>query len=100
MNKWGFLRETSELATKAGKDKDTGLHRTGLDDYLKVIFPDAVKYWRETLAKLVKTPTWAKMIEQNAWTPAYMDAPEFSAFLDKFNADNESIFAELGILVK
>ncbi len=60
----------------------------------------AVKYWRETLAKLVKTPTWAKMIEQNAWTPAYMDAPEFSAFLEKFNADNESIFAELGILVK
>ena len=40
MNKWGFLRETSELAKKAGKDKDTGLHRTGLDDYLKVIFPE------------------------------------------------------------
>jgi hypothetical protein len=40
MNKWGFLRETAELAKKAGKDKDTGLHRTGLDDYLKVIFPE------------------------------------------------------------
>ena len=40
MNKWGFLRETAELAKKAGKDKDTGLHRTGLEDYLKVIFPD------------------------------------------------------------
>jgi hypothetical protein len=39
MNKWGFLRETAELAKKAGKDKDTGLHRTGLEDYLKVIFP-------------------------------------------------------------
>jgi len=38
--KWGFLRETSELAEKAGKDKDTGLHRTGLDVYLRVIFPD------------------------------------------------------------
>jgi len=40
MNKWGFLRENGELAKKAGKDKDTGLHRTGLEDYLKVIFPD------------------------------------------------------------
>lgn len=40
MNKWGFLRETAELAKKAGKDKDTGLHRTGLEDYLKVIFPE------------------------------------------------------------
>lgn len=39
MNKWGFLRETAELAKKAGKDKDTGLHRTGLEDYLNVIFP-------------------------------------------------------------
>ncbi len=38
-NKWGFLRETAEKAKKAGKDKDTGLHRTGLDEYLKVIFP-------------------------------------------------------------
>ena len=38
--KWGYLRETSELALKAGFDKNTGLHRTGLDEYLKVIFPD------------------------------------------------------------
>lgn len=37
--KWGFLRETNALAKKAGLDKDTGLHRTGLEDYLKVIFP-------------------------------------------------------------
>ena len=38
--KWGFLRETKELAQAAGIDKDTGYHRTGLEDYLKVIFPD------------------------------------------------------------
>lgn len=37
--KWGFLRETDDLAKKAGIDKDTGLHRTGLEVYLKVIFP-------------------------------------------------------------
>jgi hypothetical protein len=37
--KWGFLRETNAMAAKAGNDKDTGLHRTGLEDYLKVIFP-------------------------------------------------------------
>lgn len=35
---WGFLRETSEQAV--GKDPDTGLHRTGLDEYLKAIFPE------------------------------------------------------------
>jgi hypothetical protein len=30
----------AELAKKAGKDKDTGLHRTGLEEYLCVIFPN------------------------------------------------------------
>jgi len=39
-NRWGFLRETAEAAKAAGIDKDTGLHRTGLDEYLKVIFPE------------------------------------------------------------
>ena len=38
--KWGFLRETKAAAQKAGIDRATGLHRTGLDEYLKVIFPD------------------------------------------------------------
>ena len=39
-NKWGFLRETTDAAIKAGLDADTGLHRTGLNEYLAVIFPD------------------------------------------------------------
>ena len=38
--KWGFLRETTEAAIKAGVDRGTGLHRTGLNEYLKVIFPN------------------------------------------------------------
>lgn len=37
---WGFLRETNEEAVKAGVDKDTGLCRTGLEEYLKAIFPE------------------------------------------------------------
>ena len=42
--KWGYLRETEALARKAGIDKNTGLHRTGLESYLKVIFPN-IKDW-------------------------------------------------------
>ena len=41
---WGFLRETTELAKKSGIDKDTGLVRTGLDEYLKVIFPNTTDW--------------------------------------------------------
>jgi len=43
-HKWGFLRETSFLAEKAGKDADTGLHRNGLEEYLKVIFPETTDW--------------------------------------------------------
>ena len=39
-NKWGFLRETKQKAIDAGIDKDTGLHRTGIEEYLTVIFPE------------------------------------------------------------
>ncbi|MDP3517866.1 MAG: DUF559 domain-containing protein [Pseudohongiella sp.] len=39
MARFGFLRETEALAKKAGIDKDTGLHRTGLEVYLKILFP-------------------------------------------------------------
>lgn len=39
-HRWGFLRETNQMALDAGVDRDTGLHRTGLEDYLAVIFPE------------------------------------------------------------
>ena len=37
---YGYLRETKEIALKAGIDKKTGLPRTGLDEYLNIIFPN------------------------------------------------------------
>lgn len=40
MRKWGFLREDCLQAAKSGTDLQTGLPRTGLEEYLKVIFPD------------------------------------------------------------
>lgn len=42
--KWGFIRETSELAKKSGIDKKTGILRTGLNEYLGSIFPN-IKDW-------------------------------------------------------
>jgi len=44
MNKYGFLRETKAKAEEAGIDKDTGLHRTGLDEYLALIYPDVADW--------------------------------------------------------
>ena len=39
MKKYGFLREDEKAAFKAGIDKDTGLPRTSLLEYLHIIFP-------------------------------------------------------------
>lgn len=36
----GYLREDSETALKSGVDRDTKLNRTGLNEYLKIIFPN------------------------------------------------------------
>jgi len=41
---YGFLRETKELAQQAGPDKDTGLPRTGLEEYLRIIYPDVTDW--------------------------------------------------------
>lgn len=49
--KWGFLRETKELASKAGIDSDTGVCRTGLDEYLEVIFPGHIWIHDKTFGK-------------------------------------------------
>ncbi len=38
-HEWGFLRETQEMADREGRDPSGGC-RTGLDTYLKAIFPD------------------------------------------------------------
>lgn len=37
--RWGYLRENAKKAREAGIDTETGLCRTGLEEYLHAIFP-------------------------------------------------------------
>ena len=39
IKEFGFIRETSDKAKEAGIDKATGICRTGLEEYLEVIYP-------------------------------------------------------------
>ena len=41
---WGFLRESRERAEKDGINADHNLCRTGLDEYLSVIFPNTTDW--------------------------------------------------------
>lgn len=52
---WGFVRETKELANKAGLDEDTGICRTGLDEYLVVIFPNVNDWVHDKTTGLLKS---------------------------------------------
>ncbi len=54
VKEWGFVRETKELADKAGIDKDTGICRTGLEEYLAVIFPDVDDWVHDKATGLLK----------------------------------------------
>ena len=54
LKEWGFVRETKELADKAGIDKDTGICRTGLEEYLAVIFPDVDDWVHDKTTGLLK----------------------------------------------
>ena len=58
---------------------------------------NAVKYWRDTLAKMVKTPEWIAACEKNGWDLNYADQEEFTKFLGENSALMKSILVELGI---
>ncbi len=62
--------------------------------------PDyAVQYWRDTLTKMVKTPTWKEMVERYRWGENFIIDG-----LDKYVADRQAmvdrVVAELGLKPK
>ncbi|MFA6508343.1 MAG: tripartite tricarboxylate transporter substrate-binding protein [Treponemataceae bacterium] len=58
---------------------------------------NAVKFWRETLGKMVKTPEWISACEKNGWDLSYADQDDFVKFLEQNNSLMKSILVELGI---
>jgi putative tricarboxylic transport membrane protein len=55
----------------------------------------AVKYWSETLEKMVETPEWAEACKRNGWAPAYANAEEFKTFLKETNEQYKQILEEI-----
>ena len=58
---------------------------------------EAIAYWRDTLAKMVKTDGWKKVLDQNAWIDLYQTGDELHAFLAKELASYEKILKDMGI---
>jgi hypothetical protein len=59
----------------------------------------AVKYWQGTLAKMVKTPTWQKMLARYRWGDTFMVAG-LGEFLDSRQAVVTEVAARLGMTKK
>jgi putative tricarboxylic transport membrane protein len=61
------------------------------------ISPEVVKYWDQTLARLVKTDAWKKHLERNQWFDAYADSATFRRELEQESKIYVEILTELGM---
>lgn len=104
--KWGFIRETKELADKAGVDQDTGVCRTGLEEYLAIIFPDVDDWVHDKTTGLLKPNGKKSLIrpdyrsEQLKMIVEYDGLPHYSS-PDQWERDkrNQSFYESYGYKV-
>jgi len=58
---------------------------------------DAVKYWDQTLSKMVKSDSWKKILEKYQWFDAYADSATFRKDLEQENKVYAEILTQLGM---
>ena len=58
---------------------------------------EAVTFWDQTLAKMVKTDAWKKYLEQYQWFDAYADSATFARDLRQENDIYVKILSDLGM---
>jgi putative tricarboxylic transport membrane protein len=61
------------------------------------ISPAVVQYWRSALAKMVESPAWKKVLEQNQWVNTF-ETDTFRASLDRDNKLYSTLLGQLGLL--
>lgn len=57
----------------------------------------AVKFWEETLAKMVETDEWKTEAAKHGWAPAYLNQADFKTFLKETNDSYKVILDEIGL---
>ncbi len=58
---------------------------------------DAVKYWDQTLSRMVKTDTWKKILEKYQWFDAYANSATFRKDLEQESKAYTTILTQLGM---
>ncbi|WP_070000927.1 Bug family tripartite tricarboxylate transporter substrate binding protein [Cellulosilyticum sp. I15G10I2] len=61
---------------------------------------DVLKFWEDTLAKMVETKEWDEACTKNGWTKSYANSADFKTFLDQTNEEYKEVLEDLGMLAK
>ena len=61
--------------------------------------PQNVAYWEDLFARLVKTPTWQKYLEDNQFEDGFQKSADLAKFFDTFSARMRTILQEAGVKV-
>lgn len=59
---------------------------------------DVVKFWEETIAKMVKSKTWAKILEDTRWAPFVLYGERLRRFLDEDLTGTQKMLTDLGFV--
>jgi putative tricarboxylic transport membrane protein len=92
----GSLKDVPTLR-EAGVNMDWGNFRYALGGPNMPEY--AMKYWRSTLARMVKTPTWQEILKKYEWDDTFM-VEGFDAFLDEKQATITEVLTKLGMVKK
>jgi len=63
------------------------------------IAPDAAAYWRDFFARLVRTPSWRKYLEDNQFEDGFRTGAEFTKTLDDTSRQLAKLLQDAGVKV-
>jgi len=64
------------------------------------IKPEVLKYWEETLGKMVQSKQWKDVLEKQAWVDFFLTGEKLGKFLQDELASYEALAQELGLVQK
>jgi putative tricarboxylic transport membrane protein len=60
--------------------------------------PDIVKFWEETIDKMVKSKSWSKILDETRWAPFVVRGDRLKKFLDDDLTSTQRTLQELGFV--
>ena len=61
--------------------------------------PDVVAFWEDFFARMVRTPSWRKHLEDNLFEDGFQKGPELAKFMEQFPEQIRGILREAGVKI-